>query len=527
MNTSRPDQCAHPDSRRRRDLLNLLLAAPWAVAGCGGGGDAASAAPASGAATASTGTGAGTGGTGGAAAAGTGASVSSAPAASTGGGSGATGTPAATTAGSGVPPWDGSLKGNVIQANPSNYLALLPTLKPGDTLLLQAGTYDNPADPPGLPIFDLNGTAAAPIVITGPATGAMPLFIGRATHNTIRLRNASHVVVRNVAVDGRDLGGFGVATQGPAHHITIEGLDIRGCGGDQQNVGISTTGQVTWNWTIRRNTIVGAGTGMYLGNSDGSSQFVAGLIEGNLVRDTIGYNVQVKHQNPRPALAGLPTGTSVTVIRRNVFSKSSSSSTGSLARPNLLVGHSPLSGTGVDDRYEIYGNFFWQNPTEALFQGEGNLVLHSNVMVSDTGAAIVIQPHNDVPKTVTVFCNTVVARTAGIVVSGAAPGLVQRVLGNAVFAGTPLSGGQQSENVNGAFAASSTALVAPTGAIGTLDLYPRTGTLRRTAIDPSSLSGFLDHDRDFDGTRRGWDFRGAYAGEGQNPGWRLALASRG
>ena len=73
------------------------------------------------------------------------------------------------------------------------------------------------------------------------------------------------------------------------------------------------------------------------------------------------------------------------VIRRNVFSKSSNSSTGSLARPNLLVGHSPLSGTGVDDRYEIYGNFFFQNPTEALFQGEGNVALYDNLFVNASG----------------------------------------------------------------------------------------------------------------------------------------------
>ena len=84
--------------------------------------------------------------------------------------------------------------------------------------------------------------------------------------------------------------------------------------------------------------------------------------------DTIGYNMQIKHQNPRPTNIGMPTGPSKTIIRHNVFSKADNS-IGSSPRPNLLVGHFPLSGPGVDDVYEIYGNFFYQNPTEALFSG--------------------------------------------------------------------------------------------------------------------------------------------------------------
>src|SRR5262245_52034803 len=57
---------------------------------------------------------------------------------------------------------------NVIAADPSNYLAKLAALKPGDTLLLAAGDYGvdaqgrDTASPPGLPIFGLNGTAEAP-----------------------------------------------------------------------------------------------------------------------------------------------------------------------------------------------------------------------------------------------------------------------------------------------------------------------------------------------------------------------------
>ena len=41
-------------------------------------------------------------------------------------------------------------------------------------------------------------------------------------------------------------------------------------------------------------------------------------------------------------------------------------------------------------------------------------------------------------------------------------------------------------------------------------------------LDLSSFAGELDFDRDFNGAGKGGHyFRGAYAGEGINPGWRL------
>ena len=125
-----------------------------------------------------------------------------------------------------------------------------------------------------------------------------------------------------------------------AHHITLEDLSIRGYGAGQQIVGISTKCPA-WDWVIRNNVIVSAGTGIYLGDSDGSAPFVAGLIEGNLIRDTRGYNLQIKHQGARPDVPGMPSGPSVTVIRRNVFSKAQNAAAGELARPNVLVGHFP------------------------------------------------------------------------------------------------------------------------------------------------------------------------------------------
>ncbi|HET9976493.1 MAG TPA: hypothetical protein VFQ20_03580 [Burkholderiaceae bacterium] len=429
--------------------------------------------------------------------------------------------------------------GDAIAADPSNYLSKLAQLKPGDTLVLAAGHYgidaqgNDTADVPGLPIFNLHGTAAAPIVITGPATGPRPVFAGRDSHNTIRFANASFVVVRRLAIDGRGRAGFGVATDGPTHDITIEDNHFRGFGGDQQIVAISTTGDPTWNWIIRGNLIDGAGTGIYLGNSNGDSPFVAGLIERNVILNSIGYNLQIKHQVPWSDVPqGMPTGPTATVIRHNVFSKSANSATGANARPNLLVGDGPPSGPGSTNGFAIYGNFFWQNPTESLFQGEGNIAFYANLMVS-SGAAVRVQTHNGAVRDVRIFHNTAIstAAPAAISVGGGIAGTTQRVLGNAVFAASASAiatrGATASATDNATdFATNApTYLNAPFASLGSLDLYPRTGSALKQAVaaDTRGLASLPDWNRDFNGNLHDSTFRGAYRGEGANPGWMPAL----
>jgi hypothetical protein len=406
----------------------------------------------------------------------------------------------------------------VINADPSNYRNVLAGLNAGDTLNLAPGTYMN-----GLPISNKSGTATQPVVIAGPDDQSA-VFKANDCCNTVQLESVSHITVRNLTLDGAGTNGaFGVDARGTTHDVTIESLKIVNFGGDQQVVGISTKGPA-WNWVVRRNTIIGAGTGMYFGNSDGTAPFVNGVIEHNLVIDTIGYNLQVKHQLPRPTNVGLPTGDSRTIIRHNVFSKQNNAATGALARPNVLVGHFPLSGAGSNDRYEIYGNFFYQNPVDALFQGEGNIVLHDNVFVNAFGSGVNITSHNDKPRTVTVYHNTVVATGNGIRIANGDTAYVQKIIANAAFAGTPISGPNQQGNVTGGYASAADHLVAPTGALGTLDLYPRAGQLAGTATDLAQFGGFVDGARDFNGTARNGVHRGAYEGNGSNPGWHLALS---
>ena len=237
--------------------------------------------------------------------------------------------------------------------------------------------------------------------------------------------------------------------------------------------------------------------------------------------------MQIKHQNLRPNLPGIPTGDSMTIIRHNVFSKAGNAATGADARPNLLVGHWPLSGIGVDDVYLIYSNFFYRNPTaESLFQGEGNIALYQNLFVSDDGDAVAIQPHNDVPRMVRIFNNTVLAGGSGIRVSGGDANHQQNVIGNAIFAAIPLQGGTQLNNITDTYATAANYLANPFAMPGQLDLYPLVGTMTGPPLDTSPFDIFLDWNRDFNDDFQDGTFRGAYAGGGQNPGWLPQLARK-
>lgn len=413
----------------------------------------------------------------------------------------------------------------IIPADPSNYRALIPTLQPGDTLELAAGDY-----PDGLPVTDLVGTAADPILITGPETGTPAVLLGNASRNTVSIRRSAHVTIRYLTIDGQLIDNVdAVKLEGDAdnwaHHITIEHCTIINHDANQQTVGISTKAPA-WDWIIRHNTIHSAGTGLYLGNSNGEAPFIRGLIEFNLVADPEGYCMQIKHQNPRPSLAGMPADGSVTIIRHNVFIKDDDPS-GSGDRPNLLIGHFPLSGVGQNDHYELYGNFFFHNPREALFQGEGNLHLHDNIFVGSGAGwpAVNIRAHNDVPREVLVYNNTVYGADTGITVTGVDAGFTQAVLGNAIFADNALNldgNVQESDNVTDSVANAGVHVVSPTTNLATMDFYPLAGQLESTALDTALLTGDVDHDLDFNGTVKDFTYRGAYhGGAANNPGWDL------
>jgi len=334
--------------------------------------------------------------------------------------------------------------GRILRADPSNFQRTLSGLAPGDTLLLTPGNY------PPLKIANLSGAPGRCITITGMAANRSAVVLGEIGNKTVEIIDSSYIVVSNLVIDSRGLpGADGIkasASPNPAtHHIVLDGNLIIGAGASQQTDGI-TTKTPTWNWVIRRNTILSAGTALYLGDSDGTAPFIGGLIEDNLVVDPIGYGMQIKYQIERPVLAGMPEAAQITIIRNNVFKKGDRPSPDG-DRPNLLVGGFPDTGAGSNDLYQIYSNLLIENPREALFQGSGRISFHDNVLIGGAPAAAVFRDHDLPLKFARVYDNKIYSPYIGIKFDSPAPQGIS-VFDNVIVAETPLAGLIRSERGN-------------------------------------------------------------------------------
>lgn len=393
-----------------------------------------------------------------------------------------------------------------VLATPGSYAALLRQLRPGDRLILAPGAYTR-----GLRLHGLNGTPAAPIFILGPSTGARARFLARDGANTVSLRNVSHIVVDSLELEGLGRNADAVKAESDsryAHHVTLSRLRITGHDADQAIVGISIQSPA-WDWEIRDCEILGVGTGMYLGRSDGSAGLVGAVIERNVIQDTVGYNLQIKHQIRRPDAPGMPVGPRSIILRHNVFAKVAQTVAGASGRPNVLVGHFPRTGPGSDDLHVVYGNVFYENPGESLLQGEGNVALYNNVFVNGTGPAISIQPHNDRPRRIAIFNNTILARGMGLSISGVEPGFMPVVVRNAVFAdrnrGWPAAG-----NLSLRWEDAGSHLRAPYASPPALDVSAPVPLPAKHAGLPAEWSALPDADVDLLGERHGTRPVGAF-----------------
>ncbi|MBK6602123.1 MAG: hypothetical protein IPG28_11335 [Betaproteobacteria bacterium] len=231
-----------------------------------------------------------------------------------------------------------------LRAGPDDYRDAVRRLRAGDVLRLAPGVYTH-----GLNVHRLEGAEGRPIVIRGADAPHRTVFVASPGRNTVSIVDSAHVTVSDLSLTGGQVPVDAVKAEGHAryaHHITLERLRIEGYDASQQNVAISTKCPA-WNWVIRDNLIDGAGTGLYLGNSDGSAPFVRGVIENNVVVGTRGYAMQIKHQAAWPEVIGVVDEPGETVIRYNTFAKDARSSAAELARPNLLLGHWPLGAGGA------------------------------------------------------------------------------------------------------------------------------------------------------------------------------------
>lgn len=422
-----------------------------------------------------------------------------------------------------------AIEGRLLTADPFDYRDVVNELKPGDCLRLDAGAYVH-----GLSVSDLHGEPGAPIIIEGPSDGEA-VFEASSGSNTVSLRRVSHLVLRNIELNGLSTNAAGVVLERnpdqsePSHHVTLEGLIIRNHDQSQGMTGI-TTREAAWGWVIRNNIIEATGTGLYLGQPDGTAPFVDGLVEHNLVRDTIGYNMQIKHQEPwaDEGVPDIPEDAARTVIRHNVFSKATGGATGGNARPNVLLGHFPLDGPGSDHHYLVYGNLFYGNPTDqSLLQSDSSLAVFSNLFYNADGPAVRIRNHNAQPRNVAFMGNTLVTKGTALLLRDVDAGYSQTVGGNLVFADRAYASDispQSGTDETGDFDTAEGVLSDPfpsQGHLPALHLHSP-GVLPSTAS--WALPGWVEADLvDFDGNPRPGESPGAYV---DSPCWTLEKAVR-
>jgi MYXO-CTERM domain-containing protein len=154
--------------------------------------------------------------------------------------------------------------------------------------------------------------------------------------------------------------------------------------------------------------------------------------------------------------------------------------------------------------------------------------IHDNVFVDSSSAAITLQDHDLPLKLAQVYNNTLYTTGTGISCGSADEG--SAVVGNLIFAGNPIAGtiGDERDNLVGALAEATSRVTMPSFVLAEMDFYPLPGGAGGSAIDLTAFAGDSDYDRDFNGVSKGaFTFRGAYAGEGANPGWHLGADIKG
>jgi hypothetical protein len=304
-----------------------------------------------------------------------------------------------------------------IYANPGdNITTKINTMSPGDTLILNPGTYSST-----MRMTNKNGDADHWFTIRGSDAGHVKI-LATGNNNMIETRNSSFWRLENFEMDGNNyLGSDGIHTSLSSdynndytHDLVMDGIELH----HFNNVPISTK-ITTWNMIVRNCWIHDTIVGLYMGNSDGYGAIINFTLEHCLVEKCQNYNMQIKAQLPRVGVAlGTTPGHTFTswgwLVKDNVFIRDPA--TAAANRPNLLVDAAPMSGTGSTDLATIDGNVVLAqsaDPTsdDSGFQLTGNLRVTNNIIMNVKGdgcSGIRIGQHQAIyPRTLTILNNTV------------------------------------------------------------------------------------------------------------------------
>ena len=104
----------------------------------------------------------------------------------------------------------------------------------------------------------------------------------------------------------------------------------------------------------------------------------------------------------------------------------------------------------------------------------------------------------------------------------------QKVIGNAVFAGTALNvpAGDAFDNITDSYNNADNYLNAPFAAPGALDLHPLNGALSGSSLPTQWFTDYGFWNWDFNYSLHDSTQRGAYATDGVNLGWQLQLSRK-
>lgn len=173
--------------------------------------------------------------------------------------------------------------------------------QPGWRIVIAPGKYR-----PEIYVKNLRGTAEAPIIIEGADPKKKPLIEGAQTG--LHLSDCAYVTLRHIALKGQSSNGINIDDGGtfdtPAHHITLEGIDVFDIGPRGNHDPIKLSG--VDDFTVLGCTIEG-----WAGQAIDMVGCHRGLIEGCTFRGKAGFS-----QDAGPQTKG---GSSDVTIRNCTF----------------------------------------------------------------------------------------------------------------------------------------------------------------------------------------------------------------
>jgi hypothetical protein len=279
-------------------------------------------------------------------------------------------------------------------AESEEFETLAKKLRPGDELIVHAGTYSQS----GRRAITAKGTQEKPIVIRS-AGGESPLFTANPRNNCSEFVDCAHLIIRGLRFQGGNSGVRFIRGE----HITFEDCEIFGTG----NNALTMNSGNCHAFIIRRNHIHQTGLntarptegeGMYIGCHDGSCRTTDSLIEGNYIHHLRGTSdggndgIEIK------------AGSYGNIVRNNVIHDTN------IERqyPGIFVyGGGP--GTNI-----VEGNVIW-NAGEGI-QVVSDAVVRNNIVYNCAATGITAAPHAAMPqvRNVLIVNNTVFNAPVGV-----------------------------------------------------------------------------------------------------------------